>query len=701
MNNTFLHTPIDYLKGVGPNRSKLFKKELKIFTYQDLLSFFPYRYVDKTKYYKIDEINNTKSEIQLIGKIVDLYESGSPRKRRLIAKVKDDTGFIELVWFKSHKWIKESLILNKNYIIYGKPNIFNGIYNIPHPELELYKKEDLKYRSSLDPVYPSTENLIKRGITNKVIRNIVKELLLEIKSKFVESIPEYIIKEYKLLDKNSAIINIHLPKSNQVLSEAIKRLKFEELFYFQLQLIKKNISRKEKIKGYSFKKVGNTFNSFYNNHLNFSLTNAQKRVLKEIRRDLGSNAQMNRLLQGDVGSGKTIIAFMATLIAIDNNFQACIMAPTEILSAQHYNNFKDTCKLLNISIQILTGSTKTLEKRRIYNELENGELKILIGTHALIQDKVKFKNLGIAIIDEQHKFGVAQRSKLWKKNALPPHILIMTATPIPRTLAMSVYGDLDISVIDELPPGRKNIITVHRKENSRLKVIRFLREEISKGRQAYIVYPLIKESEKMDYKDLIDGFDSLSRDFPLPEYQISMVHGKMKPEDKDYEMQRFISGLTNILVSTTVIEVGVDVPNASVMIIESAERFGLSQLHQLRGRVGRGTHKSYCILMSGNKTTNDSKVRINTMVKSNDGFEIAEKDLEIRGPGNLMGTQQSGIIPLKIVNLVTDKNMISSIRNYVKEILASDQNLTKKQNAVILNTYKHLNRNNDIWNYIS
>ena len=701
MNNTFLHTPIDYLKGVGPNRSKLFKKELKIFTYQDLLSFFPYRYVDKTKYHKIDEVNNTKSEIQIIGKIVDLYESGSPRKRRLIAKVKDDTGFIELVWFKSHKWIKESLTLNKNYIIYGKPNIFNGIYNIPHPELELYKKESLKYRSSLDPVYPSTENLIKRGITNKVIRNIVKELLLKTKSKFVESLPKYIIKEYKLLDKNSAIINIHLPKSSQVLSEAIKRLKFEELFYLQLQLIKKNISRKEKIKGYRFKKVGNTFNSFYNNHLNFSLTNAQKRVLKEIRRDLGSNAQMNRLLQGDVGSGKTIIAFMTTLIAIDNNFQACIMAPTEILSVQHYNNFKEICKLLNISIQILTGSTKALERRKIYDELENGKLKLLIGTHALIQDKVKFKNLGIAIIDEQHKFGVAQRSKLWKKNTLPPHVLIMTATPIPRTLAMSVYGDLDISVIDELPPGRKNIITVHRKENSRLKVIHFLREEISKGRQAYIVYPLIKESEKMDYKDLLDGFDSLSRDFPLPEYQISIVHGKMKPEDKDYEMQRFISGTTDILVSTTVIEVGVDIPNASVMIIESAERFGLSQLHQLRGRVGRGTHKSYCILMSGNKTTNDSKIRINTMVKSNDGFEIAEKDLEIRGPGNLMGTQQSGIIPLKIVNLVSDKNMISTIRDYVKKILTTDQNLTKKENIIILNTYKHLNKNNDIWNYIS
>ena len=410
---------------------------------------------------------------------------------------------------------------------------------------------------------------------------------------------------------------------------------------------------------------------------------------------------MNRLLQGDVGSGKTIIAFMTTLIAIDNNFQACIMAPTEILSVQHYNNFKETCKLLNISIEILTGSTKALEKRKIYDKLENGELQILIGTHALIQDKVKFKNLGIAIIDEQHKFGVAQRSKLWKKNTLPPHILIMTATPIPRTLAMSVYGDLDISLIDELPPGRKNITTVHRKENSRLKVIHFLREEISKGRQAYIVYPLIKESEKMDYKDLLDGFDSLSRDFPLPKYQISIVHGKMKPEDKEYEMQRFISGVTNILVSTTVIEVGVDIPNASVMIIESVERFGLSQLHQLRGRVGRGSHKSYCILMSGNKTTNDSKIRIDTMVKSNDGFEIAEKDLEIRGPGNLMGTQQSGVIPLKIANLVSDKNMISTIRDYVIKILASDQNLTKKENSIILNTYKHLNKNNDIWNYIS
>lgn len=701
MNISLLKTPIDYLKGVGPNRSKLFKKELNIFTFQDLLSFFPYRYVDKTKYHKINEIQNTKSEIQLIGKIVDIYEVGAPRKKRLIAKIKDDTGFIELVWFKSHKWIKENLKLNKNYIIYGRPNLFNGTYSIPHPELELYKKETLKLRSSLDPIYPSTENLLKRGITNKVIRSIIKDLLLEINSKFIETLPEYITKEFNLLDKNSAIVNIHLPKSNKILMESIKRLKFEELFYLQLQLIKKNINRKEKIKGYDFKKIGNVFNSFYNNHLKFVLTNAQKRVLKEIRNDLGSNAQMNRLLQGDVGSGKTIIAFMATLIAIDNNFQACIMAPTEILSVQHYNNYKDTCKSLSINIQILTGSTKALEKNRIYSDLESGKIQLLIGTHALIEDKVKFNNLGIAIIDEQHKFGVAQRSKLWKKNVLPPHILIMTATPIPRTLAMSVYGDLDISIIDEMPPGRKDIVTVHRKENSRLKVIRFLREEILKGRQIYIVYPLIKESEKMDYKDLEDGYDSISRDFPLPEYQISIVHGKMKSQDKDYEMERFISGKTNILVSTTVIEVGVDIPNASVMIIESAERFGLSQLHQLRGRVGRGEHKSYCILMTGNKTTNDSKARIDTMVNSNDGFIIAEKDLELRGPGNIMGTQQSGIVPLKIASLIEDKVMISTIREYVKRVLSTDKDISKSKNRIILETYKHLNKNNDIWNYIS
>ncbi len=701
MNNGLLNTPIDYLKGVGPNRAKLLKKELKIYTFQDLLSFFPYRYIDKTKYHKIEEINNIKSEIQIIAKIVDIYETGAPRKKRLIAKVQDDTGILELVWFKSHKWIKENITLNKNYIIYGKPNLYKGIYNIPHPELELYKKENIKIRTSLYAVYPSTEKLLQYGITNKVISKIIRDLLVEIKSKFVETLPNNILEEYKLIDKNSAIINIHIPKSNDILTKAIRRLKFEELFYLQLQLFKKNISRKEKIKGYNFKKVGDFFNLFYKNHLKFDLTNAQKRVLKEIRNDLGSNAQMNRLLQGDVGSGKTIIAFMTALIAIDNEFQVCIMAPTEILSVQHFNNFKDICNLLNINVKLLTGSTKTLERKRIHKELENGELNLLIGTHALIEDKVRFKNLGIAIIDEQHKFGVAQRSKLWKKNILPPHILIMTATPIPRTLAMSAYGDLDISTIDEMPPGRKEITTVHRKENSRLKVIRFLRKEISKGRQVYVVYPLIKESEKMDYKDLIDGYNTLSRDFPLPEYQISMVHGRMKPEDKEYEMERFISGKTNILVSTTVIEVGVNIPNASVMIIESAERFGLSQLHQLRGRIGRGKYKSYCILMTGNKTTNDSKIRIDTMVKSSDGFVIAEKDLELRGPGDIMGTQQSGVIPLKIANIVEDKATISLIRNYIKELLISDKDLKKDENKIILETYQHLNKNNNIWDYIS
>ena len=701
MNNGLLNTSIDYLKGVGPNRAKLLKKELKIYTFQDLLSFFPYRYIDKTKYHKIEEINNIKSEIQIIAKIVDIYETGAPRKKRLIAKVQDDTGILELVWFKSHKWIKENITLNKNYIIYGKPNLYKGIYNIPHPELELYKKENIKIRTSLYAVYPSTEKLLQYGITNKVISKIIRDLLVEIKSKFVETLPNNILEEYKLIDKNSAIINIHIPKSNDILTKAIRRLKFEELFYLQLQLFKKNISRKEKIKGYNFKKVGDFFNLFYKNHLKFNLTNAQKRVLKEIRNDLGSNAQMNRLLQGDVGSGKTIIAFMTALIAIDNEFQVCIMAPTEILSVQHFNNFKDICNLLNINVKLLTGSTKTLERKRIHKELENGELNLLIGTHALIEDKVRFKNLGIAIIDEQHKFGVAQRSKLWKKNILPPHILIMTATPIPRTLAMSAYGDLDISTIDEMPPGRKEITTVHRKENSRLKVIRFLRKEISKGRQVYVVYPLIKESEKMDYKDLIDGYNTLSRDFPLPEYQISMVHGRMKPEDKEYEMERFISGKTNILVSTTVIEVGVNIPNASVMIIESAERFGLSQLHQLRGRIGRGKYKSYCILMTGNKTTNDSKIRIDTMVKSSDGFVIAEKDLELRGPGDIMGTQQSGVIPLKIANIVEDKATISLIRNYIKELLVSDKDLKKDENKIILETYQHLNKNNNIWDYIS
>ena len=542
--------------------------------------------------------------------------------------------------------------------------------------------------------------MIKKGVSNKVISNLVKSLLYDVKLKFKETIPDYLIKELKLLDKNTSIYNIHFPKNNELLSESIRRLKFEELLYLQLQLIKKNINRKDKIKGYNFNIVGNNFNKFYKKVLPFELTNAQKKVLKEIRNDLGSNAQMNRLLQGDVGSGKTIIAFMTILIALDNGYQACLMAPTEILSVQHFEGFIEMSKLLNINIVILTGSTKASRKKEIYKLLEIGEIDIIVGTHSLIQDKVKFKNLGLAIIDEQHKFGVAQRSKLWAKSNTPPHILIMTATPIPRTLAMSAYGDLDISLIDELPPGRKEITTVHRFDKNRLSVFKFIKEQINKGRQIYIVYPLIEESKNMDFKDLMDGYESLSREFEQPKYQISIVHGRMKAQDKEFEMRRFENKETQILIATTVIEVGVNIPNASVMVIESSERFGLSQLHQLRGRVGRGIHKSYCILMSGNKLSNQSKMRLKTMTQTNNGFLIAEKDLEIRGPGDIMGTQQSGVIDLKIADLVSDQKILTYARKFAKQILEDDKSLSKEKNNNLLNTYNHIVKNKDLWSYI-
>jgi ATP-dependent DNA helicase RecG len=553
----------------------------------------------------------------------------------------------------------------------------------------------------MQPVYPSTEKLSNSGVTNRMISKIMQQLFLETKEKFVETLPDNLRSELKLINKQSALFNVHFPKSPELLSRAQFRLKFEELFYIQLQLIIKNLMHKSKIKGFPFEQVGNYFNSFFKDHLPFELTAAQKRVLKEIRSDLGSNAQMNRLLQGDVGSGKTIVAFMSMLIALDNGFQACLMAPTEILSAQHFNGLQEWCNTLNIRIEKLSGSTKTSKRQKIHEALENGELQILIGTHALLEDKVKFKNLGLAIIDEQHRFGVAQRSKLWHKNTSPPHVLVMTATPIPRTLAMSVYGDLDISIIDELPPGRKSIKTVHRYDKNRLNVFKFIRDEITKGRQIYIVYPLIQESEKMDYKDLMDGYESISRDFPMPEYQISIVHGKMKPEDKDFEMQRFIKGETQIMVATTVIEVGVNVPNASVMIIESAERFGLSQLHQLRGRVGRGAEQSYCILMTSHKLTNDSKTRLATMVNTNDGFEIAEVDLRLRGPGDIMGTQQSGVLNLKIADIIKDNDILQLARYHAKNVLKIDPTLSLSENSAILNTYKQLSKYKNIWNYIS
>ena len=700
MNSNLLNTPIDYLKGLGANRSEIIKKELKIFNYKDLMNLFPNRYIDKSKYYKIKELPNFSCDVQIIGEISNISEIGIGRKKRLIAYLTDGEDEIELIWFKSLKWLKKSLLLNTKYIVFGKLNFFANKISIPHPELELFKADSLSKRVKIQPIYPSTENLIKKGVSNKVISNLAKSLLYDIKLKFKETIPDYLIKELKLLDKNTSIYNIHFPKNNELLSESIRRLKFEELLYLQLQLLKKNINRKDKIKGYNFNIVGNNFNKFYKKVLPFKLTNAQKKVLKEIRNDLGSNAQMNRLLQGDVGSGKTIIAFMTILIALDNGYQACLMAPTEILSVQHFEGFVEMSKLLNINIVILTGSTKASQKKEIYKSLEIGEIDIIVGTHSLIQDKVKFKNLGLAIIDEQHKFGVAQRSKLWAKSNTPPHILIMTATPIPRTLAMSAYGDLDISLIDELPPGRKEITTVHRFDKNRLSVFKFIKEQINEGRQIYVVYPLIEESKNMDFKDLMDGYESLSREFEQPKYQISIVHGRMKAQDKEFEMKRFENKETQILIATTVIEVGVNIPNASVMVIESSERFGLSQLHQLRGRVGRGIHKSYCILMSGNKLSNQSKLRLKTMTQTNNGFLIAEKDLEIRGPGDIMGTQQSGVIDLKIADLVSDQKILIYARKFAKQILEDDKNLSKDKNNNLLNTYNHIVKNKDLWSYI-
>ena len=701
MNSDILNTSIEFLKGVGPNRAKLLNSELKISTFKDLLFQFPFRYIDKTSYHKISEIQSINSEIQIIGKISDLKEIGIGKKKRLVAKIIDDTGIIDLVWFKTNRWLIDSIKLNTKYIAYGKLNSYNGKHSIAHPELELYNNENVKKRTKLTAVYPSTELLNRRGITNKVILNLIEELLITLNNKIDENLPTYLKQKFNLLARREALIIIHKPRNLDELRKAIYRLKFEEIFFLQIRLIKKNINRKEKIKGYKFNVIGKEFDKFFKDHLSFELTNAQKRVLKEIRRDLGSGAQMNRLLQGDVGSGKTIVAFMSALIAIGNGFQACIMTPTEILSHQHYNKFKDTCKLLNINVKTLTGSSKARYKKEVKESLIKGEIDLLIGTHALIYDGVDFKNLGIAIIDEQHKFGVAQRSKLWHKNKLPPHVLIMTATPIPRTLAMSAYGDLDMSVINELPPGRKDIKTIHQTNRDRLKLIDFLKDEINKGRQIYVVYPLIKESEKLDFKDLLDGYESFSRDFPMPKYQLSIVHGKMKNEDKDYEMQRFIENKTQILVSTTVIEVGVDIPNATVMVIESAERFGLSQLHQLRGRVGRGAHKSYCFLITGNKQTKESKIRMETMVSTNDGFIIAEKDLELRGPGNIMGTQQSGEMPLRITNLIGDSKLIQKIRLLAEKILEKDPKLTNPNNSLILSYLKQIIDKKNIWEYIS
>ncbi|MDH7448312.1 ATP-dependent DNA helicase RecG [Aquimarina sp. 2201CG14-23] len=700
MNPNILQTPIDYLKGVGPSRADLLRTELGIHTYQDLLNLFPNRYIDKTHYYKINELQRTSAEVQMVGKIVHLKMVAQKRGKRLVAKFIDDTGEMELVWFRGHKWIKENLKLNTPYVIFGKTKYYNG-FSMPHPEMELLAEHEKNLKVLMQPVYPSTEKLSNKGVTNRVVSKMMQQLFLDTKARFYDTLSEEIRSELKLIHKSEAILNIHFPKNQELLAKAQYRLKFEELFYIQLQLITKKLIRKQKIKGFPFTEVGKHFNNFYTHHLPFELTNAQKRVIKEVRKDIGSSAQMNRLLQGDVGSGKTIVGLMTMLLAIDNGFQACLMAPTAILANQHYQGIVELTKDLDINVKLLMGSSKAKERREIHQELEDGTLHILIGTHAVLEDKVQFKNLGLAIIDEQHRFGVAQRSKLWHKNTYPPHILVMTATPIPRTLAMSLYGDLDISVIDELPPGRKSIKTVHRYDSNRLKVFKFISDEIQKGRQVYIVYPLIQESEALDYKDLMDGYESIARSFPTPDYQISIVHGKMKPADKDYEMERFVKGETNIMVATTVIEVGVNVPNASVMIIESAERFGLSQLHQLRGRVGRGAEQSFCILMTSHKLSSDSKTRLETMVRTNDGFEIAEVDLKLRGPGDIMGTQQSGVLNLKIADIVRDNDILKTARYYAMKILKEDPSLSLEKNKVLLFTYQQLAKHKNIWNYIS
>jgi ATP-dependent DNA helicase RecG len=702
MQNNLLQTPIEYLKGVGPQRGDLLRKELGIHKYQDLINFYPNRYIDRTRYYKINELDNNSTEVQLIGKIINIKTVEPAKgKKRLVATFVDATGQMELVWFQGQKWIRESLELNVPIVIFGKCASFGNVYNMAHPEIEILSEHEQSLRSAMQPVYPSTEILSNRGITNRVINKLMQKLFEETQALFTETLPDYLMNELKLVSKKEALFNIHFPKSGEALAKAQFRLKFEELFFIQLQLITKNLVRKHKIKGHAFEKVGELFFDFYANHLPFELTNAQKRVIKEIRNDMGYPAQMNRLLQGDVGSGKTIVAFMSMLLALDNGFQACLMAPTEILANQHFIGLSELAKTLNINIKKLTGSSKTSERKIIHEELENGTLQILIGTHALLEDKVKFHNLGLAIIDEQHRFGVEQRSKLWKKNDIPPHVLVMTATPIPRTLAMSLYGDLDISLIDELPPGRKPIQTVHRYDSNRLNVMAFVGDQIALGRQIYVVYPLIQESEKMDFKDLMDGYDNISRDFPLPKYAISILHGKMKAEEKDFEMKRFAEGKTNIMVATTVIEVGVNIPNASVMIVESAERFGLSQLHQLRGRVGRGADQSYCILMSSHKLSNNSKTRMDTMVRTNDGFEIAEVDLKLRGPGDLMGTQQSGVLNLQIADLVRDRDILSLARNYAVKILKDDAPLEKPQHSEMRTVFIEMTKRKNIWNYIS
>ncbi|MFZ4862618.1 ATP-dependent DNA helicase RecG [Sphingobacterium sp. Mn56C] len=678
-------TPIEYLKGVGPQKADVLKKELQLFTMLDLLQYYPFRYIDRTQFHKIRQLHSDMVGAQVIGRLLSLQEVGDKRAKRLVGTFRDETGSMELVWFQSVAWLKKSLKVGAPYIIYGKPTEFNGQISMTHPEMDLYNSGEKRVGNmTMQPVYSSTEKLKKFNLDSKGIQKLQQTALETLYNNLQETLPPYIIAQHDLMDYKTALLTIHFPQHVMDLNAAVRRLKFEELFFIQLRLLRNKQLNTQKYRGHRFRAVGEKFLTFFNDKLPFPLTGAQKRVIKEIRIDTNTGAQMNRLVQGDVGSGKTVVALMSMLLAVDNGFQACMMAPTEILATQHYIGLKALLGDAVCSIKLLTGSTSAKERRIIHQQLEDGSLDILIGTHALIEDKVRFKNIGFVVIDEQHRFGVEQRAKLWRKNTIPPHMLVMTATPIPRTLAMTMYGDLDISVIDELPAGRKPIKTVHFFENQRLRVFGFMREEIAKGRQVYIVYPLIKESEKMDLLYLEAGLESLQREFPLPQFKISIVHGKMPVKEKDFEMQRFVKGETQIMVATTVIEVGVNVPNASVMVIENAERFGLSQLHQLRGRVGRGAEQSFCVLMSGSKLSREGRTRLETMVRTNDGFEIAEVDLQLRGPGDISGTQQSGVLDMKIADIAKDQQILAEARETVIAIFKKDASLSTPENALLL-----------------
>ncbi len=701
MNSDFLNQSIEFIKGVGPTRSKLLSEELNLKTIKDLVDFYPYRYIDRSRFYKIQEIPKNQSEVQIIGKIKNVRRTKVRFRDRLTCEFYDNTGKIDLIWYRGFNWVEESLKINEDYVVYGKVSWFGNNPSIAHPEIKTKSNFNRNVPRRLHGIYSSTERLVNEGVTQKYFIKIVYNLLNTIQDHIKENLSSPILKEFNLIDRYKAIINIHLPESQELLSESTRRLKFEELFFNQLGFQLTKNDRVQKLNGFKFEKVGNNLNKFYKNSLPFELTRDQKKVIKEIRNDFRDGKQMNRLLQGDVGSGKTIVSLMVMLIAIDNGFQSCILAPTEILANQHFKSLSELLINLDIKINLLTGSSKVKERKSIHKDLLSGKTNILVGTHAILEDIVQFKNLGLSIIDEQHRFGVAQRAKLWKKNNPPPHILVMTATPIPRTLAMSLYGDLDISSIKELPPGRITTKTVHKYDKNRLSVFKFLKDQIKKGRQVYLVYPLINESEKLDYKDLMDGYESIVREFPRPDFQVSIVHGKMNAKDKDYEMKRFVEKETQILVSTTVIEVGVNVPNASVMVIESAERFGLSQLHQLRGRVGRGNDESYCILMTKDKLSEDSKLRIETMVKVSDGFKLAEVDLKLRGPGDMLGTRQSGMLKFKLADIIYDTEILNNARNSAIKILRDDPRLNNKENFPIRTEISSSSNSKNLWRYIS